>query len=170
MADVAALTSDADYVEALGGIWQDVVSKKMYITGGIGARGGGESFGADYELPNATAYCETCAAIANAMGNHRMSLLHGDAKYVDVLERVIYNGFLSGISLSGNKFFYPNPLASEGKYQRSPWFGCACCPTNIVRFMPSLAGYAYARSRNSLYVNLFVSGSAMVQMGADAVR
>ena len=169
MADVAALTSDADYVEALGRIWQDVVSKKMYITGGIGARGGGESFGEDYELPNATAYCETCAAIANAMWNHRMSLLHGDAKYIDVLERVIYNGFLSGISLSGNKFFYPNPLASDGKYQRSPWFGCACCPTNIVRFMPSLPGYAYAQQADNVYVNLFIAGSAAIRIGQNTV-
>ena len=169
MADVAALTSDADYVEALGRIWQDVVSKKLYITGGIGARGGGESFGEDYELPNATAYCETCAAIANAMWNHRMSLLHGDAKYIDVLERVIYNGFLSGISLSGNKFFYPNPLASDGKYQRSPWFGCACCPTNIVRFMPSLPGYAYAQEADNVYVNLFIAGSAAIRIGQNTV-
>jgi len=170
MADIAALVPDAGYVEALDPIWQDVVSKKLYITGGIGARGGGESFGDGYELPNETAYCETCAAIANAMWNHRMSLLHADAQYIDVLERVIYNGFLSGISLGGNKFFYPNPLASEGTYQRSPWFGCACCPTNIVRFMPSLPGYAYAYQRDCLYVNLFVSGSATVTMGADAVR
>jgi DUF1680 family protein len=169
MADVAALTGDADYIEALGRIWQDVVSKKMYITGGIGARGGGESFGEDYELPNATAYCETCAAISNAMWNHRMSLLHGDAKYIDVLERVIYNGFLSGISLSGNKFFYPNPLASDGKYQRSPWFGCACCPTNIVRFMPSLPGYAYAQQADNVYVNLFVAGSAAIRIGQNTV-
>jgi DUF1680 family protein len=170
MADVAALTSDADYMAALDRIWQDVVTKKLYITGGIGARSGGESFGADYELPNATAYCETCAAIANAMWNHRMSLLHGDAKYIDVLERVIYNGFLSGISLSGNKFFYPNPLASEGKYQRSPWFGCACCPTNIVRFMPSLPGYAYARQADNVCVNLFIGGSAEVKLPGNTVR
>jgi len=169
MADVAAVTDDAGYIEALGRIWEDVVSKKLYITGGVGARGGGESFGEDYELPNNTAYCETCAAIANAMWNHRMFLLHGDAKYIDVLERVIYNGFLSGISLSGDKFFYPNPLASDGKYQRSPWFGCACCPTNIVRFIPSLPGYAYAYKKGSLYVNLFIGGSAAVRMGENIV-
>jgi DUF1680 family protein len=170
MADVAALTGDAGYVEALGRIWKDVASKKLYITGGIGARGGGESFGKDYELPNKTAYCETCAAIANAMWNHRMFLMDGDAKYIDILERVIYNGFLSGISLGGNKFFYPNPLASDGKYQRSPWFGCACCPTNIVRFMPSLPGYAYAYKNDSVYVNLFIGGSAAIKMGENAVR
>jgi DUF1680 family protein len=170
MADVAALTGDTEYVTALDRIWEDVVSKKLYVTGGIGARGGGESFGDGYELPNETAYCETCAAIANAMWNYRMSLLHADAKYIDVLERVIYNGFLSGISLSGDRFFYPNPLASDGKYQRSPWFGCACCPTNIVRFMPSLAGYAYVQGKDSLYVNLFVSGGATIKMGDDTVR
>jgi len=170
MADVAALTGDTDYIKALDRIWLDVVSKKLYITGGIGARGGGESFGEDYELPNATAYCETCAAIANAMWNHRMSLLHGDAKYIDVLERVIYNGFLSGISLSGDKFFYPNPLASEGKYQRSPWFGCACCPTNIVRFMPSLPGYAYAQKADNVYVNLFIGGGAKIKLSGNTVR
>ena len=170
MADVAALTGDTGYVEALERIWWDVVSKKLYITGGVGARRGGESFGEDYELPNKTAYCETCAAIANAMWNHRMFLLGGDAKYIDVLERVIYNGFLSGISLSGDEFFYPNPLASDGKYQRSPWFGCACCPTNIVRFMPSLPGYAYAQQGNVLYVNLFVGGSATVKMADNTVR
>jgi DUF1680 family protein len=142
----------------------------LYVTGGIGARSGGESFGDGYELPNDTAYCETCAAIANAMWNYRMSLLHADAKYIDVLERIIYNGFLSGISLSGDRFFYPNPLASDGKYQRSPWFGCACCPTNIVRFMPSLPGYAYATGEDRVYVNLFVSGGATIRMGDDAVR
>jgi DUF1680 family protein len=170
MADVAALTGDAGYVEALERIWWDVVSKKLYITGGVGARRGGESFGEDYELPNKTAYCETCAAIANAMWNHRMFLLGGDAKYIDVLERVIYNGLLSGISLSGDEFFYPNPLASDGDYQRSPWFGCACCPTNIVRFMPSLPGYAYAQQGDVLYVNLFMGGSATVKMGNNTVR
>ena len=170
MADVAALTGDSDYVEALERIWQDVVSKKQYITGGVGARRGGESFGNDYELPNKSAYCETCAAIANAMWNHRMFLLRGDAKYIDVLERVVYNGVLSGISLSGNEFFYPNPLASDGKYQRSPWFGCACCPTNIVRFMPSLPGYAYAQQGDVLYVNLFIGGSATIKMGGNTVR
>ena len=170
MADVAALTPETGYVEALDRIWQDVVSRKLYITAGIGARSGGESFGDGYELPNKEAYCETCAAIANAMWNHRMSLLHADAKYIDVLERVIYNGFLSGISLTGNRFFYPNPLASEGKYQRSPWFGCACCPTNIVRFLPSLPGYAYAQGQDGLYVNLFVSGGATIKMGANTLR
>jgi DUF1680 family protein len=170
MADVAALTGNADYVKALDKIWLGVVSKKLYITGGIGARSGGESFGDDYELPNLKAYCETCAAIANAMWNHRMSLLHGDAKYIDVLERAIYNGFLSGISLSGDMFFYANPLASDGKYQRSPWFDCACCPTNIMRFMPSLPGYAYAQKADNVYVNLFISGSAEIKLPGNTIR
>ena len=169
MADVANLTGDADYVKAIDKIWLGVVSKKLYITGGIGARGGGESFGDDYELPNLKAYCETCAAIANAMWNHRMSLLHGDAKYIDVLERVIYNGFLSGISLNGDTFFYANPLASDGKYQRSPWFDCACCPTNIVRFMPSLPGYAYAQKADNIHVNLYIGGSAEIKLPGNTV-
>ena len=169
MADVAALTGDKSYHDALERIWWDVVSKKLYITGGIGARGGGESFGDDYELPNKTAYCETCAAIANAMWNHRMFLLGGDAKYIDVLERVIYNGFLSGISLSGDEFFYPNPLASDGNYERSPWFDCACCPVNIVRFVPSLPGYAYAQQGDVLYVNLFIGGSATIKIADNTV-
>jgi len=170
MADVASLTGDSAYINALDRIWQDIVSQKLYLTGGIGARHGGESFGQAYELPNKTAYCETCAAIANAMWNHRMFLLHGDAKYIDVVERIIYNGFLSGISLSGDKFFYPNPLASDGKYERSPWFDCACCPTNIVRFLPSLPGYAYARQGDTLYVNLFISGSAAAKLGSNTVQ
>ena len=170
MADVAALTGDEDYLDALDQIWQNVVSKKLYVTGGIGARRGGESFGNNYELPNKNAYCETCAAIANALWNHRMFLLHGEAKYIDVLERIIYNGFLSGISLKGDKFFYQNPLASDGKYQRSPWFGCSCCPTNIVRFLPSLPGYAYAYKDGNIYVNLFISGSTTIKMGKNIVR
>jgi DUF1680 family protein len=161
MADVALLTSDENYIKALDLIWENVVSKKLYLTGGIGARGSGESFGSDYELPNKTAYCETCAAIANAMWNYRMFLMHGDAKYIDVLERVIYNGFLSGVSIKGNEFFYQNPLESNGDYQRSPWFECACCPPNVGRLMASLPGYAYAQKDDDLYVNLFISGSTI---------
>ena len=157
IADVAALTGDTGYIQTVDRIWENVVSKKMYITGGIGARGGGESFGSDYELPNASAYAETCAAIANAFWNHRMFLLHGEAKYIDVLEKVIYNGMLSGVALSGDLFFYSNPLESSGKQQRSSWFNCACCPSNISRFMPSIPGYVYAQRGKSLYVNLFVN-------------
>ncbi|MHC4423643.1 MAG: glycoside hydrolase family 127 protein [Planctomycetota bacterium] len=170
IADVAALTGDADYIKAIDRIWENVVTKKLYLTGGIGARHKGESFGDNYELPNATAYNETCAAIANAMWNHRMFLLHADAKYIDVLERVIYNGFPSGISLSGDKFFYPNPLESDGKKQRSPWFGCACCPTNIVRFLPTIGGYAYAKSGDALYVNLFITSDGSFKLKNNTVK
>ncbi len=164
IADVAALTGDAGYIKTVDRIWENVVSKKLYITGGIGARGGGEAFGPNYELPNASAYAETCAAIANAFWNHRMFLLHGDSKYIDVLEKVIYNGMLSGVALSGDLFFYPNPLESFGQHERSSWFNCACCPSNISRFMPSIPGYAYAQRANSLYVNLFVDSETDIVM------
>ena len=165
MADVGALTGDEGYVRALGGLWDNVVSRKLYLTGGIGARRDGEAFGDDYELPNRTAYAETCAAIANAMWNHRLFLLHGDAKYLDVLERIVYNGVLSGVSLDGERFFYPNPLASDGERSfnmgqkgRSAWFDCSCCPTNVARFLPSIAGYVYAQRERDVFVNLFVAG------------
>ncbi len=164
MADIAALTGDTRYLDAIGRIWNDVVSKKLYLTGGIGASGGGEAFGRAYELPNETAYCETCAAIGNVMWNHRMFLFHGDAKYIDVLERTLYNALISGVSLEGNRFFYPNPLASRGQHERSPWFGCACCPGNVARFIASVPGYVCARAGNRLYVNLFARGSATVKM------
>ena len=159
MADVAALTGDQAYIAAISKIWEDVVYKKLYITGGIGAEGGHEGFGGPYELPNERAYCETCAAIANVFWNHRMFLMTGDAKYIDVLERSLYNNVLSGVSLSGDRFFYPNPLQSNGQHERSEWFGCACCPSNISRFIPSMPNYIYAQKGNDLYVNLFVSGS-----------
>ncbi len=164
MADVAALTGDSDYVKALERIWENVVSKKLYLTGGVGARHGGESFGDDYELPNASAYNETCAAIGNALWNHRLFLLHGDSRYLDVLERVLYNGLISGVSLNGDRFFYTNPLESHGQHERSPWFGCACCPGNVTRFLPSFPGYVYATQDDILYVCLFVAGSAVVKM------
>ncbi len=169
-ADVAALTGDAALLKAVDRIWDDVVGRKMHLTGGIGARAAGEAFGNAYELPNASAYNETCAAIANALWNQRMFLLHGDAKYVDVLERVIYNGFLSGISLSGDRFFYPNPLASRGNVKRSPWFGCSCCPVNVVRFVPSLPGYLYATREKRIYVNLYAASSADIPLGGQAVK
>jgi DUF1680 family protein len=159
MADVAALTGDQAYIDAISKIWEDVVYKKLYITGGIGAEGGHEGFGGPYELPNERAYCETCAAIANVFWNHRMFLMTGDAKYIDVLERSLYNNVLSGVSLSGDRFFYPNPLQSNGQHERSEWFGCACCPSNISRFIPSMPNSIYAQKGNDLYVNLFVSGS-----------
>ena len=164
MADVAALTGDPDYLRAIDAIWDNCVGKKLYLTGGIGARSAGEAFGADYELPNRTAYCETCAAVANVYWNQRLFLLHGDAKYIDVLERTLYNGLLSGVSLSGTKFFYPNPLECAGKYERSPWFGCACCPGNITRLLPSVPGYQYARQRDAIYANLYAGGTAKLTL------
>ena len=170
VADVAALTGDKELIAAIDRLWENVVSKKLYLTGGIGATRHGEAFGANYELPNKTAYNETCAAIANALWNERMFLLHGDAKYLDVLERTIYNGFLSGVALTGTEFFYPNPLASDARYKRSPWFGCACCPVNVVRFLPELAGYIYATRGGEAFVNLFAGSTAKLTLGKTAVE
>jgi DUF1680 family protein len=169
MADVAALTGNMDYIKAIDTIWKDVVDTKLYITGGIGAAGGHEGFGGHYELPNRTAYCETCASIANVLWNHRMFLMHGDAKYMDVLERTLYNAVLSGISLEGDRFFYPNVLESSG-HTRSPWFGCACCPSNVARFIPSVPGFAYARRDKDLYVNLFMGGRAHIDMDDNKIE
>ena len=164
MADVAAITGDSSYIKAIDKIWDNIVSKKIYITGGIGARHAGEAFGNNYELPNLSAYCETCAAIGNVYMNYRLFLLHGDAKYFDVLERTLYNGLISGVSLDGGSFFYPNPLSSSGKYSRKPWFGCACCPSNVSRFIPSLLGYVYAVKDDQVYVNLFLSNKAELKV------
>ena len=164
MADVAALTGDTNDVRAIDTIWENCVGKKLYLTGGIGARHDGEAFGDDYELPNFSAYNETCAAVANDYWNERLFLLHGDAKYVDVLERTLYNGLLAGVSLDGTKFYYPNPLESDGNYERSPWFGCACCPGNITRFLPSLPGYFYAQRDDCIFVNLFAGGTAAIKL------
>jgi len=169
MADVAALTGDQAYLDAIEAIWEDVAQKKLYITGGIGARRSGEAFGDAYELPNMSAYCETCAAIANVFWNHRHFLLHGDSKYIDVLERTLYNGYLSGVALSGKEFFYPNPLMSMGQHERSPWFGCSCCPSNVTRFMPSIPGYVYAQRGNDVYVNLYMAGDAKLEIPAGKV-
>lgn len=160
MADVAALTGDSAYIHAIDNIWDNIVNKKYYITGGIGATSNGEAFGDNYELPNMSAYCETCAAIGNVYVNYRLFLLHGESKYYDVLERTLYNGLISGVSLDGGAFFYPNPLESMGQHQRQPWFGCACCPSNIARFIPSLPGYVYAVKDRDVYVNLFMSNTA----------
>jgi DUF1680 family protein len=170
MADVAALTGDASYLQAIDRIWENVVFKRLYLTGGIGASHGGEAFGNNYELPNKSAYNEACAAIANGLWNYRMFLLHGEAKYLDVLERVIYNGFLAGVGLTGDKFFYPNPLASDKGYERSPWFDCACCPVNIVRFIPSIAGYVYAARDKDVFVNLFIGGTGKVRLDQQVVK
>ena len=164
MADVAALTGEQGYADALERIWQDVVGRKLYLTGGIGATSSGEAFGLAFELPNMSAYNETCAAIGNDYWNHRLFLLHADAKYIDVMERTLYNGLLSGVSLDGKSFFYPNPLESAGQHQRSPWFGVACCPGNMTRFLASVPGYVYAQQGHVLYVNLFVASTAEVKM------
>ena len=166
IADVAALTGDAAYIKAIDTIWENVVGRKLYITGGIGATGAGEAFGRNYELPNMSAYCETCAAVGNDYWNQRLFLLHGDAKYVDVMERTLYNGLISGVSLDGKAFFYPNPLESVGQHQRSPWFGVACCPGNITRFLASVPGYAYARQADTIFVNLYVAGTAQVKLAS----
>ena len=169
MADVAAVTGDTAYIHAIDRIWENIVNKKLYITGGIGARHAGEAFGDNYELPNLSAYCETCAAIGFVYVNYRLFLLHGDAKYYDVLERTLYNGLISGVSLDGGSFFYPNPLASTGGYSRKPWFGCACCPSNISRFIPSLPGYVYAVKDNQVYVNLYLSNQAELKVSKKKV-
>lgn len=170
MADVAAITGDEEYITALNAIWGNVVSKKLYLTGGIGATKEGEAFGANFELPNLTAYNETCAAVGNDFWNHRLFLLHGDAKYIDVMERTLYNGLISGVSLDGTLFFYPNPLASVGDYERSPWFGVACCPGNITRFMASVPGYMYAVREDTLFVNLFAASKANIRMHGASVE
>ena len=169
MADVAALTGDEAYIHAIDAIWDNIVTKKLYITGGIGATASGEAFGPNYYLPNMSAYCETCAAIGNVYVNYRLFLLHGQSKYYDVLERTLYNGLISGVSLDGGGFFYPNVLESMGERQRQAWFGCACCPSNICRFIPSLPGYVYAVKDRSVYVNLFLGNSSTLKVQGKQV-
>ena len=170
MADVAALENDDSYTEAIDKIWEDVVFRKYYITGGVGASRHGEAFGKAYELPNLEAYCETCAAIGNVFWNYRLFLLHGTSGYYDVLERTLYNGLISGVSLSGDRFFYPNPLESYGQHERSPWFGCACCPANITRFIPSIPGYIYAKKADRLYINLFIESTADIELNGEMLE
>ena len=169
--DLAALTGNPQYIQAMDRIWHNVVDKRMYLTGGLGARRNGEAFGNDYELPNLTGYNETCAAVANAFWQQRLFLLHRDARYIDVLERVLYNGILGGVSLSGDRFFYTNVLESDGARSRStrmPWFTWPCCPTNIVRLMPVIPSYIYATAADTVYVNLFIGGSADLKLGESA--
>ena len=166
MADVAAQTGERAYLDAVTALWENVVTRKLHLTGGIGGTPRGEAFEREYVLPNdwKVTYLETCAAIANALWNQRMFCWKGEAKYVDVLERTIYNGFLSGVSLSGDEFFYPNPLASKGGYKRSKWFGCSCCPVNVVRFVPQVPSFAYATDgKGTLYWNLFMEGEAEIE-------
>ena len=171
MTDIAALYNDESYKNAVNKIWDNIAIKKLYITGGIGSRHKGEAFGDNYELPNLTAYNETCAAIANVYWNYRMFLLYGDSKYVDMLERSLYNGVISGVGLDGKSFFYPNPLSCDLEFMfnshetldRQPWFDCSCCPTNMCRFIPSVPGYIYAQAEGKLYVNLFVQSETSVK-------
>ncbi len=176
MTDIAAIYNDSEYLNAVNKLWHNVVGKKMYITGGIGSQHQGEAFGENYELPNLTAYNETCASIGDVYWNHRLFLLTGDGKYFDVIERTLYNGLISGISLDGKKFFYPNPLESDGKYEfnqgactRKSWFDCSCCPTNLIRFIPSIPGLVYATKNTDLYVNLFVANHATLSVNGNPV-
>lgn len=177
VADVAALTGDDSLLKAIDKIWTNVVEKKLYVQGGAGAIGSGERYGANYELPNATAYNETCAAISNVYWNHRMFLLHGDSKYMDVLERILYNGLISGIGLDGKSFFYTNAMQiktglahKDMEAARSGWFECSCCPTNLTRLIPSVPGYMYAQKNDNLFVNLFISGSADITIGKKQIN
>jgi DUF1680 family protein len=177
MADVAALTGDTAYLAAIDRIWNNMVSKKMYVQGSIGAVGDGERFGENYELPNATAYNETCAAIGSVFWNQRMFLLHGDSKYIDVMEKTLYNGLISGVGLDGKSFFYTNAMQIKNNFagpdtepERSGWFTCSCCPTNVVRLIPSIPGYIYAEKGNAVYVNLFISGTGNLTVDNKAVK
>ncbi|HKK76294.1 MAG TPA: glycoside hydrolase family 127 protein [Saprospiraceae bacterium] len=170
MADIAAITGNKDYMKAIDAIWHDIVDTKYYINGGIGATGSGEAFGDAYELPNMSAYCETCAGVGNAKWNHRMFLMTGDSKFIDVLERTMYNNIMDGVSLSGDRFFYPNPLASYGQHERQAWFGCACCPPNVARFLPEMPGYIYAQREGSIYVNLYVSSATSFNLPEGELR
>ncbi len=176
MADVAALTGDSALLRAVDTIWENVVTKKMYVQGGVGAVGDGERFGDNYELPNTTAYNETCAAIAQVFWNERMFFLHGDSKYIDVLEKILYNGFISGVGLDGKSFFYTNAMQIKNSFNhedmeatRSGWFPCSCCPTNVVRLMPSIPGYVYARQNDKLYANLFIAGTTALKINGKDV-
>jgi hypothetical protein len=168
-ADVAALTGDTGYLNAMRTVWQDVVHRNMYITGGIGSAGSNEGFTTDYDLPNEQAYCETCASVGMVFWNQRMNSLTGEAEYIDVLERSLYNGALDGLSLSGDKFFYGNPLASRGQHNRREWFGTACCPANIARLVASLGNYVYAHSSDGIWVNLYAGSQTVIPIGKNKV-
>jgi DUF1680 family protein len=177
MADVAALTGDKEYLAAIDKIWDNMVGKKMYVQGSIGAVGDGERFGANYELPNTTAYNETCAAIGSVFWNQRMFLLHGDSKYIDVMEKVLYNGLISGVGLDGKSFFYTNAMQIQDHFshpdierERAGWFVCSCCPTNVVRLMPSIPGYIYAQNGKDVFVNLFISGTGNLKIDNKALQ
>ena len=170
MADVAALKHDTAYVSALHRLWDNVVGAKMYVTGGIGSSRQNEGFTADFDLPNKEAYCETCASVGMVFWNQRMNQLTGDAKYADVMERSLYNGALAGISLQGDKFFYVNPLESDGKHHRQEWYGCACCPSQISRFLPSIGNYIYGTSPDALYINLYLGNEADISLNGNGIK
>lgn len=165
MADVAALKNDTGYIAAIDRLWDDVVHRNMYITGGIGSSRDNEGFTEDYDLPNLDAYCETCASVGMVLWNQRMNQLTGDSKYIDVLERSLYNGALAGISLGGDRFFYVNPLESKGDHHRQEWYGCACCPSLLSRFLPSIGNYIYASSDDALWVNLYIGNTGQIRIG-----
>ena len=167
--DVAAETQDPALLKMINRVWRNTTRRNMYITGGIGPSASNEGFTHDYDLPNLTAYQETCASVALAQWNHRLALLYGDARFADVFERSLYNGVLAGVSLDGKRFFYVNPLESQGHHHRSPWFGCACCPPNVARTLASLGGYAYAVGDDAIWVNLYIQGSADATVGGKKV-
>ena len=177
MADIAALTDDKKFLQAIDTIWNNVVSKKLYVQGSVGAIGNGERFGDNYELPNSTAYNETCAAIANVYWNHRMFLLHGESKYIDVLEKTLYNGLISGVGMDGKSFFYTNAMEIKNTFHhkdmetsRSGWFPCSCCPTNVTRLIPSIPGYVYGVKDDNIFINLFVAGTASLIVNKKNVQ
>jgi DUF1680 family protein len=170
MTDVAAITGDRELRTTLERMWEDLAFRKTYITGGIGDSASNEGFTGPYVLPNDTAYAETCAAIGVALWNHRMFLLTGEAKYMDMVERVVLNGLLSGVSLSGDRFFYPNPLGSRGGVKRVPWFSCSCCPVNLARFIPSMGERIYAVRGDTLWVGLYVGSSGRLEIGGERVE
>jgi len=170
LADIAALTGETAYVDASERIWQDSVYKKTYIIGGIGAVRFHEQYGAAYELPNLSCWNETCAAYGNAVWNHRLFLLHQDAKYIDMMERILYNGWLVGVSYQGDRFFYQNPLKSFGDYERFRWINVPCCPPNVVRLMASIGSYIYAKSGKDIYVNLFIGSQSDIKLDRTTVN
>ncbi|HYF30139.1 MAG TPA: beta-L-arabinofuranosidase domain-containing protein [Chitinophagaceae bacterium] len=164
-ADVAAVTGDSGYMRAMKTVWEDVVFRNMYVTGGIGSSGSNEGFTIDYDLPNENAYCETCASVGMVFWNHRMNVLTGESKYMDVLEKSLYNGALAGLSISGDRFFYGNPLASSGQHYRREWFGTACCPSNIARLVSSVGNYIYGQSEDAIWINLFIGSKTSFNYG-----
>lgn len=170
MADVASYRDDTGYMPALDALWHNVVDCNMYITGGIGSSSTNEGFTSDYDLPNLTAYCETCASIGMVLWNHRMNLFTGESKYIDILERSLYNGLLAGINLDGNLFFYVNPLESNGDHHRKAWYSTACCPSNLSRFLPSMGSYIYGTDDDALWVNLYIGSEASVSIGGEDVK